>query len=130
MSFDTVDFRQLKCPSRRVIDALNNYLECGESQCRASFAIPVIEVDDKGFPSSEAFIMLSVHATDTEISLIGERHIEAKRVMVQLPFSHRSATQVTIQSQSKYQSVWIYTGSISKADTSEVDASDGMPVVG
>ena len=115
MAFDHIDFRRLKCPSRCVVDALNHYLDGVDVAGRATFAIPVIEIDDDGNPCSEAQIMLTTTVTDSTIGLIGEKQLSTKHVVIQLPFCDREATEVKITHQTEYRSAWLYEGTFEGA---------------
>ena len=124
MSILDIDFRDLKCPSRGVIEALNAYVADGENRGRATFAIPVVEVGADSRPTSEPVVMLTASITDDEITLIGEGPLKSKHLVIQLPFHDSSETNVEIIRQSEFRTAWILTGRLHAIGTPGHDPSE------
>ena len=110
MSDVTFDFRQLKCPSRCVIDAYNAYVSHSGIATRATFAIPVMELDSDGRASSNPVVMLSAEISDTEITLLGELKLASTRIVVNLPFREEEKVEVDIIGATPFESAWVYHG--------------------
>ena len=116
MSDVTFDFRALKCPSRCVIDAYNAYMSQHDNLGRATFAVPVIELNNDGQPMSEPVVMLSALITDNEITLIGDESLSSPRVVIHLPFRDEQEVEVTVLETSGYQSAWVHRCALAQVD--------------
>ena len=110
------DFRDLKCPSRCVIDAYNAYMSQHGASGHATFAVPVVELTSDGQPLSEPVVMLSAVITENEITLIGDSPLSSERVAIHLPFRDEQAVDFTILETIRYQSAWVFRGALASAD--------------
>ena len=120
MSRFPFDLDKLQGPPKEVADVVSRLAyndgddseRRAEKRYRATFAVPVVEVNEDLVPCGEPRIMLTTHISCHGIGLVTSQPVTAKRLIVQLPLPGEPQVIVNVTWSKQVRRYWILGGEI------------------